>query len=226
VRTVEGAIVGDDSYFLSEPYGTAWAWDDLQWSYGAPVSALSFAENSVERGITADPAKPGATVEQWTPNLDYYTLENVMTMSPQGEVAHRRLPGSMLVRVGTAPAQGLHAPLAVEDPAHHRGSIQGCLRATESRSTELSLRRIAIQTDGRICGGARPVAQACAARKSQWRHRSQDADFGDLVSVPVAQDIMVTNKVARTFTPSCCCACCKAFAKDGSPPAREWCASF
>ncbi len=30
VRTVEGSVVGDDSYYLSEPYGTAWAWDDLQ----------------------------------------------------------------------------------------------------------------------------------------------------------------------------------------------------
>jgi hypothetical protein len=36
VRTVEGSVVGDDSFFLDEPYGTSWAWDDLQWSYGAP----------------------------------------------------------------------------------------------------------------------------------------------------------------------------------------------
>ncbi len=43
VRTVEGSVVGDDSYYLSEPYGTAWAWDDLQWGYGAPISALTFA---------------------------------------------------------------------------------------------------------------------------------------------------------------------------------------
>ena len=45
VRSIEGSVVGDDSYYLSEPYGTAWAWDDLQWGYGAPVSALSFADN-------------------------------------------------------------------------------------------------------------------------------------------------------------------------------------
>ena len=58
VRMVEGSVVGDDSYYLSEPYGTAWAWDDLQWGYGAPISALSFADNSVELTLTADPAKP------------------------------------------------------------------------------------------------------------------------------------------------------------------------
>ena len=97
VRTVEGSVVGDDSYYLSEPYGTAWAWDDLQWGYGAPISALSFADNSVELTLTADPAKPGATVEQWTPNVEYYTLLNSMTMAQPGEVPHpglERRPGA------------------------------------------------------------------------------------------------------------------------------------
>jgi D-alanyl-D-alanine carboxypeptidase/D-alanyl-D-alanine-endopeptidase (penicillin-binding protein 4) len=47
VRTVEGSVVGDDSFFVDEPYGSSWAWDDLQWSYGAPISALTFAENTL-----------------------------------------------------------------------------------------------------------------------------------------------------------------------------------
>ena len=52
VRTVEGNIVGDDSFFLYEPYGKAWAWDDLQWAYGAPISALSFNENAIGLAIS------------------------------------------------------------------------------------------------------------------------------------------------------------------------------
>ena len=48
VRTVEGTVVGDDTYFLDEPWGEGWGWDDLQWSYGAPVSALTFNENTDE----------------------------------------------------------------------------------------------------------------------------------------------------------------------------------
>ena len=67
VRTVEGSVVGDDSFFLDEPYGRAWGWDDLQWSYGAPVSALTFNENTAELTVTADPAAPGTTVAEWTP---------------------------------------------------------------------------------------------------------------------------------------------------------------
>ena len=46
VRTVDGDVVGDDTFFLDEPFGQGWGWDDLQWSYGAPVSALTFNDNS------------------------------------------------------------------------------------------------------------------------------------------------------------------------------------
>ena len=46
MRTVEGDVVGDDSFFLDEPYGKDWSWDDLQWDYGAPVSALTFNDNT------------------------------------------------------------------------------------------------------------------------------------------------------------------------------------
>ena len=45
VRSVTGDVVGDDSFFLDEPYGPSWGWDNLQWDYGAPVSALSFNDN-------------------------------------------------------------------------------------------------------------------------------------------------------------------------------------
>jgi D-alanyl-D-alanine carboxypeptidase/D-alanyl-D-alanine-endopeptidase (penicillin-binding protein 4) len=47
VRSVEGDVAGDDTFFLSEPYGTGWSWEDLQWGYGAPVSALTVNDNEV-----------------------------------------------------------------------------------------------------------------------------------------------------------------------------------
>ena len=121
VRTVDGDVVGDDTYFLYEPYGQGWGWNDLQWSYGAPVSALTFNENADELTIAADASNPNATLAQWSPDVDYYTVDNRMTPVPSGETAHpglARPPGSMLVRAwGTAPAGGLHVSMAVEDPA-------------------------------------------------------------------------------------------------------------
>jgi len=224
VRSVDGSVVGDDSYYLSEPYGTAWAWDDLQWGYGAPVSALSFADNSIELTLMPGPEKPGATVEQWTPNVQYYTLQNSMTMAQPGEVAHpglERRPGALLVRAwGTAPSQGLHAPLAVEDPAEftaaalkdalmHRGVIvkgdatsahrlpDGTGDFSGERAEPLKLAPLALVTMEAPTDGRRVVA----------RH----------VSVPVAQDIMMTNKVSQNLHAELLLRLLgKAFGKDGS----------
>ena len=47
VHSVSGDIVGDDTWFVYERYGAGWSWDDLQWGYGAPVSALSVNDNEV-----------------------------------------------------------------------------------------------------------------------------------------------------------------------------------
>ena len=79
VRTVDGDVVGDDSFFLSEPYPLGWSWDQLQWSYGAPVSALTFNDNSDQLNIAADSSNPGTSQAEWTPDVDYYTVDNRMT---------------------------------------------------------------------------------------------------------------------------------------------------
>lgn len=224
VRSVEGTVVGDDSYYLDEPYGTAWAWDDLQWGYGAPVSALSFADNSIELTITADPEKPGSMLEEWTPNVPYYTLQNNMKMVPPGEKPHpglERRPGALLVRTwGTAPVQGLHAPLAIEDPAEftaaafkdallHRGvTVKGDPAAAHrlpegtgdfigERSERLTLAPLAIQT-----------MEAPVNNRRLLAHHT---------SVAVAQDITVTNKVSQNLHAELILRMLgKAFAKDGS----------
>jgi D-alanyl-D-alanine carboxypeptidase/D-alanyl-D-alanine-endopeptidase (penicillin-binding protein 4) len=60
IRSIQGDIVGDDTYFLSEPYGAGWSWDDLQWSYGAPASALTINDNTVLLRLLPEPANPAA----------------------------------------------------------------------------------------------------------------------------------------------------------------------
>jgi D-alanyl-D-alanine carboxypeptidase/D-alanyl-D-alanine-endopeptidase (penicillin-binding protein 4) len=57
VRRVEGDIVGDESYFTGPPRGMGWEWDDLQWYYGADVSALTVNDNALDLSV-----KPGAKV--------------------------------------------------------------------------------------------------------------------------------------------------------------------
>lgn len=55
IRRIEGDLIGDESFFRGPPFGSGWAWDDMQYYYGAPISALTINDNRFE--ITV---RPGA----------------------------------------------------------------------------------------------------------------------------------------------------------------------
>jgi D-alanyl-D-alanine carboxypeptidase/D-alanyl-D-alanine-endopeptidase (penicillin-binding protein 4) len=57
VKKVEGDLVGDESYFTGPQYGSGWEWEDLQWYYGAEVSALTVNDNALDLFV-----KPGAKI--------------------------------------------------------------------------------------------------------------------------------------------------------------------
>jgi serine-type D-Ala-D-Ala carboxypeptidase/endopeptidase (penicillin-binding protein 4) len=58
VKRVEGNLVGDESYFSGSPLPAGWEWDDLQWYYGAEVSALPLNDNALD--LSVKPAAAGA----------------------------------------------------------------------------------------------------------------------------------------------------------------------
>lgn len=213
VRTVEGSVVGDDSFYLDEPYGTSWTWDDLQWAYGAPVSALTFNENAVELTLTADPAAPAdiptvPTAAEWDPSVDYYTLDNTMTMTAKGETAHPgldRRPGSRMVRAfGTAPASGLHEGLALEDPAEFTAAVfKEALRArgVTVAGTATSAHRSSIATGEFAAERSMPIKPAPVRSTLDTVAAPLEGRrvLARRVSVPVAQDITLINKVSQNL---------------------------
>ncbi len=56
VKRIEGSLIGDESYFKGYAIPGTWEWDDLQWYYGAEVSALPLNDNAVDLAITPGPA--------------------------------------------------------------------------------------------------------------------------------------------------------------------------
>jgi D-alanyl-D-alanine carboxypeptidase/D-alanyl-D-alanine-endopeptidase (penicillin-binding protein 4) len=203
VRAVNGNIIGDDSFYLDEPYGQSWSWDDLQWSYGAPVSAVTFNDNSLGLSVTSNPETPGATTAAWIPEVNYYTLDNSMTPALPGLPAHpglERRPGSMMVRAwGTVPARGLRAGLAVEDPAqftavafkealNKRGiSVTGTPVAGHRRPTGI----------GDFAGErAQPLVLTPSALSTVQAPLQGRRLLAWHISVPAAQDVTVTNKTS------------------------------
>jgi D-alanyl-D-alanine carboxypeptidase/D-alanyl-D-alanine-endopeptidase (penicillin-binding protein 4) len=208
VRSVTGSVIGDDSFFLDEPYGASWAWDDLQWPYGAPVSALTFNDNSVELTLTPDPAHPGATNAAWSPDLDFYTIDNSMKPAGNGEMAHPgldRRPGSLLVRAfGTAPPEGVHAGLAIEDPA-----------AYTATAFKEALRLRGISVTGNASSAHRDsleTGEFAAERSMPFKTPLVPATIDSIgaplegrkvlarrVSPPLAQDIVIINKYSQNL---------------------------
>ena len=98
VREVTGTLVADDSYFVWEPFASNWAADDLEWGYGAPVTALAFNDNLLTLHVKpAAKAGDGALV-RLDPVADYYQVMNRVTTSGAGTARSyslERLLGSM-----------------------------------------------------------------------------------------------------------------------------------
>ena len=206
VRTVTGDVVGDDSFFLDEPYGESWGWDDLQWGYGAPISALTFNDNAIGLTIAQDASAPAATTVSWTPDVDYYTIDNTMTPALPGQPAHpglERMPGAMTVRAwGTAPEHGLHVSMAIEDPAQF--VAQAFKQALLARGILVSG---AAESRHKYANGTGNFgderAQPLKLQPSTLTTISAPLDnrrvLAAHISVPVAQDITVTNKISQNL---------------------------
>ena len=82
IRMITGNIIGDDRFFDSNLYGPGWAWDDVNYTYSAPIGALSFNQN--QSTFTFKPnAKIGErAVYEFKPNNDYIRIINNVTSVP------------------------------------------------------------------------------------------------------------------------------------------------
>ena len=124
VKRIKGDLVGDESYFNGPPVGSGWEWDDLTWSYGAQVSALSINDNAIDLTIRPGPTD-GAPVSITTgpTNASFITIVNRATTSPRefGRTLqiYRGLGANTLEITGTLPLgdAGFRGGVAIPDPA-------------------------------------------------------------------------------------------------------------
>ena len=123
VKRVEGDLVGDETYFTGSQYGSGWAWEDLQWWYGAEVSALTVNDNALDLFV-----KPGPTVgspAQITtgPPDPLLTISNRVTTGPKGsrrDISLQRGLGAAVLEVaGSVPVDdgGYTAGIGISQPA-------------------------------------------------------------------------------------------------------------
>ena len=55
VKRIEGDLIADETYFTGNPVPGEWEWEDLQWYYGAEISALPINDNAIDLSVKPGP---------------------------------------------------------------------------------------------------------------------------------------------------------------------------
>lgn len=211
VKTVDGEIVGDDSWFQWEPYGSGWAWNDLEWEYGAPVSALAVNDDVVYLNVDSASndtpfAPPSQGIVRWVPDTPYYKVENGLAVLQGREAAHAgvdHMPGTKVVRLfGSVNDTGLHVALAIDDPAEFAATALRQLLLAHGITVKGGARaahRLAVDTEGfRAEVDEKLVLHPLTIRTIVPPANGMRV-LATHVSVPFEQDITVTNKVSQNL---------------------------
>jgi serine-type D-Ala-D-Ala carboxypeptidase/endopeptidase (penicillin-binding protein 4) len=127
VKRIEGNIIGDESYFTGSHFGYGWEWDDLQWYYGAEISALTVNDNSLDlfvrpgldvgsqAVVTTGPVTPLVTIVNRATTGERGTRRNILVVRPLGTNTIE-VSGSVPLGID-ATDKGLIGSIAVPNPA-------------------------------------------------------------------------------------------------------------
>ncbi len=109
IKNIQGDLIGDESYFRGSRFGVNWSVDDLQYYYGAEVSALTLQENTVDLVF-----KPGEKIGDplrilTKPETSYLTFENrAKTVEKGGRRSvnlHRPIDSNVVYVQGSLPME-------------------------------------------------------------------------------------------------------------------------
>jgi D-alanyl-D-alanine carboxypeptidase/D-alanyl-D-alanine-endopeptidase (penicillin-binding protein 4) len=130
VQRIEGRLVGHEGAFTGDRRGSDWGWEDLVWSYGAEVSALSFNDNVAELRLLPGEQPGDPAFLEASPLTSYYSVVSTALTSPAGAKAELKLErdlGTNRIRLtGTIPVGDTwEGRPAVEDPARYAATVFG-----------------------------------------------------------------------------------------------------
>lgn len=192
VREIRGDVVGDGSYFDDEWIAPGWQENDLDAWYGAPIGALSFAENVVS--IRFEPASPGQPARvRTTPETQGLALENRVVTVGSGsnrvsfERREDRLVAHGQVRAGSG---GIGRSIPVVDPANYAAA---------------ALRAVLAERGVEVTGSVRSIRSARASRVSfaTGSPEGLNADAPRVLathfSPPLGEIAAVTNHVSHNL---------------------------
>ena len=194
VKRVDGGIVGDDTWYLWQPYATGWAIDDPQSDDGPPVSALTIHDNAFT--LTVRPGEREGDVANlfFNPPFEFFELDNrIRTVAAGGirKIQFSRIPGTTEARLwGTIPLRdrGQDLVLAIDDPAAY--AAEALRRALEGRGVL-------------VTGSSVPRHQfpneVTSVIEGETGSRVSGVELARRVSAPLIEDLRITDKVSQNL---------------------------
>lgn len=129
IKKIRGNLVCDESFFQGPPFGSGWAWEDLEYYYGARVSSLTAEDNVVD--LVVHPAKAKGEPCRIEARPTPFTLvfsNRTSTVNSNGSRAiniYRPIDQGVVYVTGQLPVSGLTETdaVTVPDPALFFGSL-------------------------------------------------------------------------------------------------------
>lgn len=198
VKKVGGDLVGDESYFDGPQYGAGWEWEDLQWWYGAEVSALTVNDNALDLFVKPGPKVGAPALITTGPPDPLLRIVNRVVTGAKGTKrdlnAYRGLASDQLEVKGSIAIddKGYTGDIGISQPAllfsyllrasleQHGVKIKGKTRTIDNRS-----------------GGSlipRPAADLVALNTGL-----EQVEIARLASVPLAAIATQTLKVSQNL---------------------------
>lgn len=205
LKEVDGDVVADDRYIPFDPYPAGWSVGDLFFTFGAPVTAITFNDNSVTVTMSpgahaGDPAVVVIDPAEAAAGFTQQITTSVPGTDPELAVVRRPGPNFLLLR-GSVPLG--HAPvkldLALTNPAETaartlkklleaRGvRIKGGIRVEEAPAPQ-ALKR-----------GESPMLISPELKSAEENSAAKALVLAEHVSPPLLESVRVMNKVSQNL---------------------------
>lgn len=221
VHEVRGGIVGDEMRFLHEPYPEGWSTEDLTWGYGAPISALSIADNQLELVITPGQTGHDGTAAPATAALHqfgtgFYRLSTALqTSAPplplEAGVNVDLPPGSRTLQISGVTQQGgapIREHIAITAPAEFAATALGALLQERGIAVTGGAKAATfpVLSSGAYLPNLRrtdaPAARALAGQgiaSSCGTPTPSGTVLAEHTSAPLAEDVVFTLKTSQNL---------------------------
>jgi serine-type D-Ala-D-Ala carboxypeptidase/endopeptidase (penicillin-binding protein 4) len=201
LKAVDGDVVADDSYFLYDPVPAGWSFGDLYFTFGAPVCAIAFNDNSVNIEVRPGAKEGDIAAISVEPTAAASTVVNAIRTAPAGGklefgVTHPERYGFLYV-FGTIPLghELARLDLAMLDPA--QTAAETLKRLLEARGVRVNGKVRVLHGDPAVtCQGihAKTIVPDCLVAPAE-----NSLVLAEHTSPPLLEGVRVMNKISHNL---------------------------